>query len=325
MKFVYVLSSSHDDYYYEQALLSLTSLRLYNPDANIIILIDSKTKQNLTNIRTQYEKLVSEIQVVSPPVEFSQKEASRWIKTSIHKYVKGTFLFIDCDTIITEKLTQDFSSDIKIGAVLDTHVTLEHHHLKEAFQKEDIKAGFYSSVKSNIRYNGGLIFCKDDPIGSEFFEKWHSLWIEGRKRNCSQDMPSLNQANHEMGNIITELSGNWNCQISHNGLPYLHGAKIIHYYATSLITQTSPFVIASDSVFKKIKDMGTIPDEVMKLLENPKAAFDSESRIVAGKVALDIVNSNIFAKLLWLRNKKPHIFDFLNRSSSLVKNSKHKK
>ena len=325
MKYVYVLTSSLNDTYYEQFLLSVTSLRMYNPSACIVALIDSKTKQNLVDNRVAYEKVVSEIQVISPPAEFSQKEASRWIKTSIHHYVTGDFLFIDCDTIITEKLLVNFQPEVKVGAVLDTHVTLDKHHLKDNFQKEDTKAGFSSSIKSNVRYNGGLVFCKDDAQARNFFEKWHTLWLNGRNRGCSQDMPSLNQANYELNSLITELPGEWNCQISHNGLPYFHNAKIIHYYATSLITQISPFTLASDLLFKEIKETGTIPGSALELLKHPQSAFEPHSRIIAGSEELYVVNSNLFAKLLWLRKKSRSFFNFLNKISSLIKNPKHKK
>jgi hypothetical protein len=84
LKYVYVLTSSERDYYYEQFFLSLASMRLHNPDAEIIVLIDEKTKQGLTGKRSGYEAMSSQIIVVKVPDELSQKEASRWIKTSIH-------------------------------------------------------------------------------------------------------------------------------------------------------------------------------------------------------------------------------------------------
>jgi hypothetical protein len=301
------------------------SLRLYNPDAHITVLIDSKTKQNLINNRAAYERVVSEVQVISPPPEFSQKEASRWIKTSIHHYVAGDFLFIDCDTIITGNLAHDFSPDIQIGAVLDTHVTLEQHHLRENFQKEDIKAGFSSSLKSNTRYNGGLIYCKDDSPARAFFDKWHSIWLEGRKKSCTQDMPSLNQADYEMGDIITELSGEWNCQISHNGLPYLSNAKIIHYYATSLVSFESAYILASSEIFAAIKETGIPSTEIMKLLEDPKSAFMTKSRIIADSDSLDIIDSAYFSKLLWLRRSHRKLFFLLNNFISSIKKPGKKK
>ena len=302
MKFVYVLTSSEEDYYYEQFFQSAVSMRLYNPDAEVIALIDEKTKTGLIKKRCGYEKFISEIKVINVPDEYSQKESSRWIKTSIHHFVQGSFVFIDCDTVITAKLAFDFAEGIHIGAVLDTHITLENHHKLDDFRSEDIDAGFVSSLKTNLRFNGGLIYCSGSSSALDFFEKWHSLWIEGRKRGCSQDMPSLNQANYEMGNIITELSGEWNCQISHNGLRYLYNAKIIHYYATSLLNIAHPYKLASAEVLSSIRDTGEISQDIYKMLHYPLAAFEEGTRIISGKYILEIFDSLSFKLLLWIRD-----------------------
>lgn len=318
MKYVYVLTSSEKDFYYEQFFLSLVSLRLYNPEAEIIVLIDEKTKLGLTGKRSEYEKFSPEIIVIKVPADFSQKEASRWIKTSIHHYVPGDFLFIDCDTIICENLSYDFPDNIKIGAVLDTHLTLDKHHLRDNFQKEDIGAGFSSSLNTNIRYNGGLIFCNDDPLALEFFEKWHTLWLESRNRGCSQDMPSLNQANYEMGNVITELNGEWNCQISHNGLAYLSGAKMIHYYATSLVSMEPPYRLASSAILGSIKETGELSDEIIKLLEHPKNAFEPYTRIISDKMVLDALDNSVFFKLIRFNNRHPRFSGKINSVTSNI-------
>jgi hypothetical protein len=312
VKYVYVLTSSEKDYYYEQFFLSLASMRLYNPDAEVVVLIDEKTKQGLTGKRSGYEKFASETKTISVPAEYSQKEASRWIKTSIPRYVSGKFIFIDCDTIISKTLKNDFQEEIKIGAVLDTHVTLDTHHKREYFQKEDISIGFVSSLKTNIRYNGGLIYCSSDSAAVDFYESWHSLWIESLKKDCSQDMPSLNQANYEKANIITELNGEWNCQISHNGLNFLHNAKIIHYYATSLLLLAHPYKLASAEVLSSIRETGEISAEITELLYNPLAAFEENTRIVSGKYILDVFDSPMFKLLVWLRDCHKSFYKTLN-------------
>ena len=323
MNYVYVLTSLKKDYYYEQFLLSLISFRLNNSNSKAILLVDERTKLGLTDKRTLYENYISEVKVIDVPSNFSQKEASRWIKTSIHRYIPGEFLFIDCDTIVTESLDFVFSNDIKIGAVLDTHVKLDRHHLRNNFQHEDVKAGFNSSLKTNKRYNGGIIYCNGSAAAFGFFEKWHSLWLKGMGKGCSQDMPSLNQANYEDDNIITELGGEWNCQISYNMLPYLHNAKIIHYFAASLHIQTSPYILSSFKVFNEIKSTGEVSNEIFNLLKKPKTTFDIESQVIAGKEVLDLINSNLFLKLFWLRKKMPKFFNFLNKLSSLIKNPKY--
>jgi hypothetical protein len=330
MKYIYVLTSSDTDYYYEQFFLSITSIRIYNPNAEVIVLTDEKTKQGLTEKRSSYERLTSEIKVINVPDEYSQKEASRWIKTSIHHYISGEFMFIDCDTIITKNLAYDFPENIAVGAILDCHVTLDAHHLKDSFQEEDAKAGFSSSLKTNIRYNGGLILCRDNSGALDFFEKWHSLWIEGRKRGCTQDMPSLNQANYEKENIITELKGEWNCQISHNGLNFLHNAKMIHYFATSLLNLAHPYKLASAEVLSSIKKTGEISPEISELLHNPLSAFEKNTRIVSGKYILDVFDSPLFKLLLWLRDCHNTIYKMLNGvirylTSMLKKSSRYSK
>jgi len=312
MKYVYVLTSSVKDYYYEQFLLSLASMRLYNPDAEVAVLIDEKTKQGLTGKRSEYEKFVSETKIIKVPDEYPQKQASRWIKTSINNYVSGDFLFIDCDTIITGKLNPVFSPDINIGSVLDTHVTLDNHHLQNYFLSEVKKADFSSSFAKNTYFNSGIIFYRDNSRSREFFEKWHNLWIESNKHGVSVDQPSFNQADCDLHNVITELSGIWNCQISHNGLNYLHNAKIIHYYATSLSLLASPYKLASADVLLSIKETGVISKEITELLHCPLSAFELNTRIVSGKYILDVFDSPIFKLLVWLRDCHNNLFKMLN-------------
>ena len=311
MKYVYVLTSSRNDLYYEQFFLSVTSLRLHNPEAVIVALIDSKTKKGLTGKRSGYEKVVSETVTITAPQELLQKEVSRWIKTSMKKYIEGDFLYIDCDTVIADKLDLDFPEGITIGAILDTHVSLSKHHKARHFELEDIALKF-DSFKTGIRYNGGVIFCRDTPEATDFFLRWHSLWLFSNKNGNSQDMPSLNQANREFGGIITELDGKWNCHITYNGLPFLFGAKIIHYIATAFDFIDCPFLPASRGVLLSVKETGAILPETLELLKNPKSAFEHDSRIISDVAEIDVVNSKIFLMLLILRKKNPRLFHSLD-------------
>ena len=314
MKCVYVLTSSKNDLYYEQFLLSIASLRLHNHNAHITVLIDSKTKEGLVKERSGYEQYISETVTIVAPQELSQKEVSRWIKTSIKKYVSGNFIYIDCDTIISGTLEQNFPSHMKVGAILDTHAPLSRHHLVAHFESEDRKLKFVSSFETKRRYNGGVIFCRDIPESDDFFSRWHSLWLYSNKEGNSQDMPALNQANYEMDGIITELPGEWNCQITHNGLPFLSEAKIIHYYATALNFIDCPYLLGTKAVLYSVKETGYISLEIMELLKKPKAAFEHNSRIISGEAELDAVNSKLFSLLLRVRKKKPKMFKSINHS-----------
>ena len=311
MKYVYVLTSSENDYYYEQFFISVTSLRLHNPNAFIVVLIDSKTKQSLTGKRSGFEQIVSETIIITTPPEFSQKEVSRWIKTSINKYVSGDFLYIDCDTVIAGDLCCDFLPE-NIGAILDTHVSLEKHYLCPFFNEQDKRAGFISSFETGKRFNGGVIFYRDSPAANDLFLRWHSLWLLSKEKGVHQDMPALNQANYEMPGIITEMPGEWNCQITHNGLPFLADARIIHCFATSIKLYDCPFLPASIPILASVKESGNISAELKELLKNPKAAFETNSRIISGKNELEVINSKLFSFLLFLKKNMPCLFKSIN-------------
>ena len=53
MTYVYVLVSGSDDLYYEQALMSVTTLRMHMPHANVIVLVDDKTEQSFQDPNRQ--------------------------------------------------------------------------------------------------------------------------------------------------------------------------------------------------------------------------------------------------------------------------------
>ena len=169
-------------------------MRLHNPDVEVIALIDEKTKLGLTGKRSGYEKLVSEIKVINAPNGFSQKETSRWIKTSARNHLSGDFLYIDCDTIITEKLEHEFPKNIKMGAVLDTHVPLSVHHQKKEFLRQITASRFEEENQPTNYFNSGVIFCRETPETVNFYKSWNELWIKSNTHGIYADQPSLNQA-----------------------------------------------------------------------------------------------------------------------------------
>jgi hypothetical protein len=319
MTFVYVLVSDAADTYYEQFLLSVTSFRIFNGHGKVIVLTDRETKKGLSGRRGGYEGLVDGIQIVDVPGNPGRKEISRWIKTSVREHVTGDFLFIDCDTVVAGVLDSGFPDSMEAGAVLDTHLKLPEHHLREIFKDRDRAAGFHSSFDGTEHYNSGVIFCRDGPRGREFYHRWHSLWKEGSVKGITSDQPSFNEANHVMSGILSDMGGAWNCQTSHNGLPFIHDAKIIHYYATSLVSFESPFLPASAGTLNAIKETGSVPAEVLSMLENPKAAFAPLARIISDRDTLDILDSNYFSKLLRLRRDHPKLFYGINNIIKKIK------
>ncbi|MCL2400036.1 MAG: hypothetical protein FWC91_09905, partial [Defluviitaleaceae bacterium] len=193
MQYLYTLTSTPGDNYYEQFLLSAASLKLKMPSTQIVLLCDSKTKETLTGKRSEYEKLTAKVITKDAPSSFSQVDVSRWIKTSMRRFVQGDFLFIDCDTIITDDLSYIEKLNVKFGACLDKHSLVDSHNNKNLIVNNDKQLGF-SSYTGNRHFNSGVIYCADSPEIHKVFDRWHELWLIGKNKNISRDQPAFNQA-----------------------------------------------------------------------------------------------------------------------------------
>lgn len=273
MKFLYVLCSDSNDLYFEQALLSITSLRNKMPESHISLLTDNQSANELRNNgkRKIIFDLINEFKEFPFTEDKNKKYRSRWIKTSMRKHIDGDFLYLDCDTVIADYIKLNTAADLL--SVLDIHLPLKkrlkNEHYREIHINRDESLGFITSPKNY--YNGGIMFCRDVPVSHTFFDLWHKYWLSCVEKGISDDQPSLNMANTQLGNIITELDGTWNCQLVRSGIPYLGNAKIIHYFNAS--DNSKKYILAKANTYESIKKLGYIPNDIKKLLKHPRAAF----------------------------------------------------
>jgi hypothetical protein len=273
LKYLYVLVSDNDDYYLENAFLSMYSLKMRMPQAHISLLCDKDTQKTLAGVRKTILDFVNEVNVPYIDNRFNKKQRSRWLKTSMRRHITGDFLYIDSDTIIADSLEEIAEMNIDVGAVLDAHGLLKKHTTITKYQATNRRLGFDWYTKTNKQFNGGVIFAKDTSAAHAFFAKWHELWQHSNAAGCVVDQPSFNQTNCCLGGVITELDGIWNCQILFpRMLPYLYDAKIIHCFIAG-ISAPRFYKLADAALFEKIKETGTIAEETKELLKTPKQAF----------------------------------------------------
>ena len=280
---VYVLISSDKDLYYEQALLSLYSLRLHNPNVNTVVLVDEETYASFIGKRSLIRTYASDIKVVDVPKNYLPKERSRYIKTTFRKYLSGNLLFVDTDTIITGDLSEVENIDAEMACVLDYHAPLDrlvtgrktHQYIKHLFG-EDI-----SDEKKY--YNSGVIFVKDTPKVYNLFEDWHEYWkISAFNKGQCYDQPALFMADRKNGHIINELDGIFNCQVL-TSIQYLHRARIIHFFNNVWEgkAEFSPFF--RNELYAEIKITGKISEETCQLVSDCKSAFYSPTYFICSE------------------------------------------
>jgi len=320
MKYVYVLVSGEKDLYYEQALMSVYSLRLYMPNADVIILCDDRTAAGFIGKRTKLSEFAS---IISIPFDsgISNVERSRLIKTSIPVYVKGDFLYIDCDTVICDDLSCIEQFPYEIAGVLDGHVMLKDHIHQKYFLARDKKLGFSGTKVSGYNINGGLILAHDTQLMHDFFTQWNRVWkYSAYEKHDMHDQSALNQANYLTGLKMQLLPGEWNCQPAHGGLAFLQNVKIIHYYSSEIGSANyAPYYkLADKAVQQRIKDAGDIPVEIQTMLRQPKFQFN-KVHIISDMRIISIMQSPLLFTLADMKQHCPLMFNFFENSMSAIR------
>lgn len=306
-KIVYALVSSENDTYLEQTLLSMYSLRLHNKNAYVILMVDTDTKKTLSGKRSIIETYTNELIVVSCPEEYTPKEKSRFIKTTVRQRIKGDFLFVDSDTIIVDDISDIDNFKFSLGCVSDLHgITLINKSLKK-----NILININKIFNRNFRdisfyFNSGVIYVKDIPENYLFYKRWNENWhYSSRDKGVYLDQPSLYITNYDLGCMMKEMDNSYNCQIKAS-VKYFFNAKIVHIFNQIYIDDISRYF--NGSVYLDIKNIGVINDQIKYELLDFKKQIELETCIIGvnkrnflesriGRFGLKIYNSWLCKKI----------------------------
>jgi len=282
-KVVYVLVSSQQDIYLEQAYISMYSLRQHMPHAHIVLLTDQLTVDTFTGTREIIVNYVDELVVENLDYKkLSAQQRSRQLKTTVRNKIKGDYLFIDCDTIITRPLDEIDNFNASIAACRDTHsdfinnpyrdMCLRHGHLLE--WPIDDEAEYF---------NSGAIYVKDNAKTHDFYHHWNKNLKRGYEKEVYMDQPSFAKTNYEMGHIIEHLPDVWNCQLKH-GIRYLKDAMIVHYLCTnpSIYQNKQLFLLNEKDVLMKLKSTGEISGKIEEVIKDPFKGLAEVTHCFAG-------------------------------------------
>lgn len=324
-KIVYALVSNDNDIYLEQTLVSIYSLRLYNSDAKVILVVDEDTDKTIHGKRSEILKYIDEKIIIKVPKQYTQIQRSRFLKTTLRQHIIGDYLFIDSDTIITSELNGIDTFPYEIGAVKDYHLNLkEIPGLKEIQRRAKI-INWNITDKDIIYFNSGVIIAKDTPCVHQLYATWHSIWLESIEKKLNFDQPSLGKANAECNYPIKEIDGIWNCQILMRGLKYLHKAHIIHYFSSmssfAYDSQQPIYFFLTKGIFHEIKDLGYIPETLIKQIKNAQSAFSTNYEIYYGK-NLSFTNTTVCKLCKRIYFNYPRVFNSIENIIKFLFNKK---
>lgn len=319
-KYLFVLTSSPKDFFCEQTLVAIASLRVHNPGAFVTVLTDDKTAATLTGNRAALKDAVDELKVLELDEKLTPMLRSRYLKTVMRNVVDGDFLYMDSDIAIVGDLSIPEEWKGGIYAVLDFHTNLSKAINRKKVLNNAKMMGFSPILNDEI-FNGGVMYAPDTPEARKFFEKWHELWLYCVSKNFPYDMASLAETNYTFGYITKKMPGEWNCQLAY-GKEFLPKGKVLHFFGSRIINTCGRKVPASMDVFlPKIlrknfyTDLKEIPVTVNAdksihineyyddVIAHAKEAFLYQTKH-AGVFGADIIRSYAFAKVMGFGYKK---------------------
>ena len=311
-KLVYVMVSNEKDIYLERTLLSVFSARLYMPDVEIVLLVDELTDKSLQGKRRKLLDYITSKIVVNIDEKYNKKQRSRILKTSLREHVRGDFLFIDSDTLITSSLAEADEFDFDIGAAPDT--CLENNPVL-IFR---IKSGF-DIVKLPVNeifpyYNSGVIYAKDNPATKQFFSDWHQCLRQCYSKGIYVDQLAFKMANIQNHSMIRELPCNWNCQMR-DGLKYINDAKIIHFF-TNNYTNDLFSKFQNKKFYLTIRENGDIDEQTARLIKNWRSDFANSTYIICNE-EVDLWRSYSVRLLHNLQRKCRNLYNCIEFFSKL--------
>lgn len=276
---VYVVVSSEKDLFLEELWASLFSLRIYHPEATVMVLVDAPTAKRIHN-NPALNTMITDVVTVEVPEEYSPMARSRVIKTTIRNVINGPFLYIDTDTVICHSLEEIDSMDYDVAAVPDTHLPLAQHPFGRS-QNNRVKHIFGIDISNKEYYfNGGVMYVADNELTHKFYRQWYENWkVSSIEKHDNADQPALNKADMELGGIIKCLPDVFNCQLALS-LKYFHEAYIVHFFHMSFIKDQSYSPFMGLDIYREIKEANAITPHAEELIRYCKSSFATTTMAV---------------------------------------------
>lgn len=228
---VYILCGQPGSYFSVCTRVSMTTLRLTNPDVKVALLVDSRTFRQLKDGRDPVLDLPDQVIPVETPYS-NDMINSRYLKITMRSEIPdGDLLYIDNDTVIRGSISGIPGGDCDIAGVRNHGQSEWDRQISES--DLDILKQLGVPIHRKNYLNGGLLYLRDSPAARLFCESWKRHWEYcGTTLSVHRDQPALNAALNETKAVILDLDDRFNAQfLTHN--PSALTGVILHYYSSN--------------------------------------------------------------------------------------------
>lgn len=210
---IYILNSVDNDLYADMTLVSMLSLKMFNPSLCVKILTDESTYNRIIKDNHRVLKVADKIISINTP-EGSSTFKNRFIKTQLPEFIEhGSYLYLDSDILIRKQIDDPFVDNNDFAAVPNHNKT----NIEDQVWYEDLE--FIQNMNwpapAGPYFNGGFFFFRKNDEVINMFNLWHMYWLQGVKNmKRYQDQPALNRAIHESSIKLVVLPDRFNRQVS---------------------------------------------------------------------------------------------------------------
>lgn len=227
---VYVLTSNGNDIFANMTRVSMMSLRMNNPNVQIILVCDSASKSALEKcehvVLTECDSVISIPTPEGPPVF-----RNRYVKTSLRQHLSGPFLYLDADTVIRGDLSEVFKTTASFAAAPNHSGSGDPAEMP--FDERENFELLEWTLPTKYYVNGGVLFFADSAEAHKFGEMWHQKWLASvAKTGRFRDQPSLNSALADSEVSFAWLANCFNAQVDVRPV-FAPDAIVWHLYSSN--------------------------------------------------------------------------------------------
>lgn len=234
----YVVTSGGHDVYSAMTRLSVASVRISSPDIRVSVICDTDTDLAIKSTGDSLRHEVDEWLVHSSMYQ-EPAARNRDLKTKLRLLIDGPFMFLDSDTLVRADMAAAFCGGGDLAAAANNSSDIYAEQIVPANQKIVHSMGW--NTRSDVYFNGGVLFYDDSPNARLFAEEWHTKWTESySKGHGVYDQPALNAAIFAKSIECARLDTIFNTQIVNN-LMASPDAVVWHYYSSYTILTTYIF------------------------------------------------------------------------------------
>lgn len=263
----YVLTDNKDLHYFNQMMISLSSLRYTGFPGTVYVVTDNETACLINPRRNELNDLSAEIVVVGIEESYTNTEKSRFLKSSLRKYIQGNVLYVDTDTVFAS-CPPEWISDDDIAMAYNLNGLNDNRSYQ--WHKVYFDQCGLDCREDDIFFNSGVIWMRDTEAAHGLFDKWHSFWKELlRKSGIPNDQVSLNYLWNHNEITVSRLDDQFNVQIGrqHFSPLTLSNAILIHYFGGS---ESEPIFSLRDL---SIQMLDYRDERIQQIIQDPLSAF----------------------------------------------------